>query len=112
MPLEKPRRLCLAALAKRPCMALGSCAVHWKGNVLSRHARADRAENFVWNRLLPRGQIGGGDALLSLLSDEDGLMSDVYARHVGHIDHDHVHADPPDDRSSSPSDEHHSAVRQ
>ena len=44
------------------------------------------------NARVPGGQVGGCDAFLSLFPDQDGFVSELCAGHVGHIDHDHIHA--------------------
>lgn len=55
--------------------------------------RADRAQDFVWNGIGPRGDIGGRDFCMSLPPDEHDFVAHCRMRDRSDIHHHHVHTD-------------------
>ena len=74
----------------------------------ARNALRDAAQNLVVEGSRPSGEVIDGDLLGTVAADQchRGAQPGVRRRHVGDVDHQHVHADGADDRNPPTADQH------
>src|ERR1700716_2498161 len=74
------------------------------------YSLADRGQHLIRDRAGPLCDIFGGDALGAVCTDDSHHVAEPYARHIGDVDGDRVHAHRPDERCSLLSHQHVTAV--
>ena len=92
----------ISAGARRPATR---CGVTRRVAQDARHALGDAAKDLVAQRPRPAREIVDGDLLGAVAADErhGGAQAGVRRRHVGDVDHQHVHAHGADDGTRRPA---------